>query len=148
MPGGINGGDERRYDRFFSQFRRESLPLDSAALRPGDGFYALEHDAQGASCHYWIGPSARLELPMKREAQFLRFGVIPRCPVPQANPGLCRINGGPPEYFDNSCPEIHFPLEGVRGPELTLDFKLEQAHRVGNDPRDLSLAIREIQYLF
>jgi len=144
---GINGGDEKRYQRFFAKYRREALPLDAAGIRLGRGFHDLERHPNGAPSHTWMSRKGALSLPMRRGARFLRFTIWPLCPNNQFNSGSCRINAGRPEPFDNTCDQLHFPLDAVSGAEIRLDFEMEETHKVLPDTRELALVIRSIEYL-
>jgi len=147
LPPGINGGDERRYEKFFSRFRREVIPLDAAGVHFGEGFYGLERGADGSPHHHWMGRRGTLRLPMKRGARFLRLLISPRFPIAETIGGLCRINGGPPEPFDNTCPELTFPLDHARGNGIEARLEMEKSFRVEGDPRDLAMAIMAVEYL-
>jgi radical SAM protein with 4Fe4S-binding SPASM domain len=148
LPTGINGGDEQHHVRFFSKFRREPLPLDDAAVRLGAGFHVIERDAEGAPSHAWTAREGLVELPMRGGARFLRLLVIPRAPVHEPNPGRAVINGGTPEPFDNTCPEVHLPLDHVTVDTIRLELSMELEHRVPNDERALALAVRGFELLF
>jgi len=145
---GINGGDEKLYEKYFSKFRREEIPLNSEKIIFGDGCYVLEMKPDGSISHRWLGRCARISLPMKKGAKFLRFLILPRTPVKSLNPGKCKINGGSPEHFDNSCPDINFPIYHIKGEKIELELEMENVSKVGNDPRELSIPIVGIQYLF
>ena len=149
LPTGANGGDEKYYSFFFSQFRSEPLPLDSPAMQFGEGFYEIERLENGNPSHCWMGRAGVLDLPMPGKARFVRFNIIPRSPIlPDTNPGRCRINGGPWEPFDNTCPDITFPLDHVREDRLRVEIEMENAPQAPGDPRHLGLAISGIHFLF
>lgn len=143
---GINGGDERRYAKFFSKFKIEDIPLDAPDINFGEGFYQLEMKPDGSPSHRWMSKRGRLTLRRKRGARFLRLLINPRC-FDDLNPGWCRINGGAPHYFDNTCGEINFPLEHVKGANIELELEMEKTYRAVNDPRDLALPIWGARYL-
>ena len=149
LPIGINGGDEKRYTDFLSKYRFEPVPLDSVSVEFGEGFHELERLENGNPSHCWMGQTGLLSLPMPKKARFLRFNIIPRSPVlPDTNPGRCRINGGPWEPFDNTCPDITFPLDHVRGDGLRVEIEMENAPQAPGDPRPLGLAISGIHFLY
>jgi MoaA/NifB/PqqE/SkfB family radical SAM enzyme len=149
FPSGINGGDEKRYTDFLSKFRFEPLPLDSPSVEFGEGFHDLERLENGSASHRWMARTGLLSLPMPKKARFLRFNIIPRSPIlPDTNPGRCRINGGCWEPFDNTCPDITFPLDHVREDRLRIEFEMENAPQAPGDPRHLGLAISGIHFLF
>lgn len=148
FPAGINGGDDKNYDRFFEKFKRTEISISDPSVKFGEGFFGLEYRADGSISHNWMGKSGTLELPMQKGARFLRFHIIARAPIPAINPGRCRINGGEWEYFDNSCMEITFPLGHVKNDDLRVEFEMENATRPeGGDPRQLGLAIHAIFFL-
>jgi len=148
LPSGITGSDEKRYAAFFSQFRFEPVPLDSSSVEFGGGFCGLERLENGKPSHRWMGQTGLLSLPMPKKARFLRFDIIPRSPIlPDTNPGRCRINGGPWEPFDNTCPDITFPLDHVREDRLRVEIEMENAPQAPGDPRHLGLAISGIHFL-
>lgn len=145
---GINGGDDGQYGRFFGKFRAETLPLDSPAVVFADGFSPMECLPDGAPSHRWMGRRGELELSCPRGARFVRLGIIPRQPIPTANPGRCRLNGGAWEPFDNTCPELHFPVAPVHADRIRLEIEMENAPSTREDSRPLGLAIRGVAYLF
>jgi MoaA/NifB/PqqE/SkfB family radical SAM enzyme len=146
---GVNGGDERLYTKFFAKYRFESVSLDSPSIEFGEGFHELERFEDRRVSHRWMGQTGLLSLPMPKKARFLRFNIIPRSPIlPDTNPGRCRINGGPWEPFDNTCPDITFPLGHVREERLRIEIEMENAPQAPGDPRHLGLAISGIHFLF
>jgi radical SAM protein with 4Fe4S-binding SPASM domain len=148
LPEGINGGDERRYSKLFAKYGFESVPLDSPSVEFGGGFHELERLEDGNPSHCWMGQTGLLSLPMPKKARFLRFNIIPRSPIlPATNPGRCRINGGPWEPFDNTCPDITFPLDHVREDRLRVEIEMENAPQAPGDSRHLGLAISGIHFL-
>jgi len=146
LPDGINGGDARRYEKKFRRYRVEEIPLDHTSVEFGEGFYELEK-TDGKPSHRWMSKRGELILSMPRGARFLRLLIIRREPEGRLNPGRCRINGGPPEPFDNTCGELNFPLSLVRDSKLHVVLEMENAFQIGRDPRDLALAIRGIRFL-
>ncbi len=147
-PSGINGGDEERYEKFFAKFNAETVALDSEEVVFGEGFYDLERGKDGEASHRWAGRKATLTIPMRKGARFLRLGVIADAPVAGPCPGRFRAKGGEWEPFDNTCPEITLPLDGLQTDFLELEIEMDRTHRVGDDPRELGLAIRGICFLF
>ncbi|MCX7001425.1 MAG: hypothetical protein NT106_14195 [Candidatus Sumerlaeota bacterium] len=85
---------------------------------------------------------------MRKEARFLRLLIFPKCIEVRLNPARGRINGGKWGFFDNSCSEIHLPLSGVAGDEITLEIETEEAFCVEGDDRVLALPVHGIEYLF
>jgi len=147
FPSGINGGDEKQYDSFFSRFKSKSVSLDSPHVAFGDGFHDLEFREDGRPSHCWMGRRGILSIPMGKGAKFLRIGIFPRLESWDPNPGQCRINGGNWGPFDDTCAEIHIPVDGIAADRITVEMEMESVRRVEPDPRDLGLAVREIQYL-
>lgn len=145
---GINGGDEGNYARFFSRFNETEISLDSPEVTFGEGFSKVEYLENGKPSHCWMAKEGSLGLARPRKAKYLRFHIMARSPVPEINPGRCRINGGAWESFDNSCMEITFPLRHVKGKNLKVEFEMENAWRPPNDdPRELGLAIHGISFM-
>ncbi len=147
LPLGINGGDEKQYAKFFARFHEEPVALDSPALEFLEGFHALELTAEGRPSHRWMDRRGRFRLPMRPGAHFLRVKILPRAPVPDTNPGACRINSLPQEPFDNSCDVLHFPLDGIQDPTLDVTLEMERVHTVPPDTRTLSIPIVGVSYL-
>ena len=148
LPTGINGGDEEQRRKFFARFRRQSLPIDSPLLRFGEGFYDLERRPDGSPSHRWMSRRGFLAVAGKKNARFLRLLIEPRLRDPDTfNGGWCAINGGRPQPFDNTCSEITFPLHGARARSLDVGIEMEKTFRIGPDPRDLSLALRGLEWL-
>ena len=58
----------------------------------------------------------------------------------------CVIDGAE-EPFDNTCDELHFPVDAKRPGRLSLTLTMENAHRVEGDERELALALRGLQWL-
>jgi len=146
-PLGILGGDEKYYEKFFSKYKREEIPLNSPDINYGEGFYDLEYKTDGSPSHRWMRQKAKLILPMKENAKFIRFSIIPHFPPSTINPGKCTINNTVTEPFDNTCLNITFPIDFVKGKRIELEFEMENKYKIDPDPRELSLAISEIQYL-
>ncbi|MBN1902563.1 radical SAM protein [Candidatus Sumerlaeota bacterium] len=144
---GINGGDPNRYDHYFSQFKVKPVPLDSQGVRFQKDFFPLELKEDGSISHLWMAKKGRIVLPMIPNAVFLRLITSPRFPMNKINPGYCRVNGREIQYFDNSCQNIHLPLEDVKEDRIELDIEMEHAFKVGDDLRDLSLVIMGMEYL-
>ncbi|MCB2154965.1 radical SAM protein [bacterium] len=144
---GITAGDEHYYDRFFSGFEREELPLDSPDIQRVEGCYDLEFDEDGAVSHFWTGKRAILSLPMKKGARFLRIQTLPRQPNGIMNPGMARVDDGEPEPFDNTCDCMHFPIDHVQGDRFELTLETENAWQIGEDTRHLSLLIKGLAFL-
>ena len=141
---GILGGDQHRYDDFFARFRSQVIPIETLEDSCWDGFYDLEyHD--GRPCHRWMRQSGQLSVPMRPGARFLRLRIDPCL---DTAPGRCTINDGPAEYFDTSCDTITFPLDHVRGPQLQVKLEMDSVWNTGNDPRELGLPVRGVEYLF
>ncbi len=136
---GINGGDGKKYDKFFSKFVAEHHAIDSGALEFGEGFHGAESEG-GAPSHRWMTRRGRLTVTLAEPTKFIRLWLKPRAPVPQLNLGTCRIEGGEPEPFDNSCDRIHIPVDFVRTRRVELDLGMEFEHRICDDPRGLALA--------
>lgn len=147
LPTGINGGDEHHHRRFFEQFRAVPLTLDSTEIEFGDGFHALERDADGRPSHVWMSRTGTLTLPKREGARFVRLEINSRQPVRETNPGRCVINGREVHFFDNTCDHLHFPVDALPGPRIELRLEMEQAHRVAPDPRELALPVRGIAHL-
>jgi MoaA/NifB/PqqE/SkfB family radical SAM enzyme len=180
MGMGINGGNDRQYERFFGEFRAETVPLDSPGVVFGEGFSPMESWPDGTPSHRWMGLHGVLELPKPPGARFVRLGIIPRQPIPAPNPGRCRIvaaavgahavqvgaaarergsvkdamsgarseESGAWEPFDNTCPDLHFPIGHVRGDRMRLEIEMETAPSTPEDSRPLGLAISGVAHLF
>jgi len=148
LPMGIFRSDAKRYERFFSRFRSQAIPLDDPSIERKQGFYELEYTSSGNASHIWMSQKGRLAIPKMAGAKFLRILIIPRAPVDRINPGSCRINNGEIHYFDNSCLELHFPIDRIPDKTLELELNMDNAYDVPPDPRSLSLAIRGIEFLF
>ena len=144
---GINGGDERRYAKYFSKFQRENISLEAPNINFSEGFYPLEKKPDGSPSHRWMSKRGCLLLRPKKGAQFLRLLINPRC-FDDLNPGLCRINGGAPHYFDNTCEDINIPIGDVSGDCIEINIEMEKTYQAVNDARDLALPVRGVQYLF
>jgi hypothetical protein len=146
---GIHGGDNRRHEKLFGQFQVHRVALDDPDVQFGEGFTELEPGDSGPAGYIWMGRRALLTLPNRQEAKFLRLLIIPGTPPHFGfNAGSCRVNGGEAEPFDNTCSEIVFPLARVRGARLDVEIEMETTFRVGDDPRDLGLAVAGIQFLY
>ncbi|CAN5411945.1 hypothetical protein BH09SUM1_BH09SUM1_12360 [soil metagenome] len=147
LPGGINGGDGLQYQKHFSRFVPYNLPLDSEDLILGDGCHELELNPDGSASHVWQAAKGAYRLRMKDGAQFLRIEILIRGADPGTNPGTATINSGEPEYFDNTCDVFHVPLSNVTGDWIELTLEMENGHHVGEDKRELALAIKAIRYM-
>jgi radical SAM protein with 4Fe4S-binding SPASM domain len=148
LPSGINGGDERRYEKFFADYSGEELSLETPELEFVEGFQSLERRDNGAPSHIWMERRGRLRLPRRKKARFVRLSIIPRTPpLFGLNAGTARLNGGPPEPFDNTCAEITFPLDHIRDDSLEISLEMEARLPVENDPRELALAVSGVQLL-
>jgi MoaA/NifB/PqqE/SkfB family radical SAM enzyme len=145
---GSNGGDQEYYRKYFDQFRAEPVPLDSPELRMDEGFHGLERDEQGNPHHYWSSKRGTISLPMQRTARFVRVLIYARHSLDDTNGGTCRVNGGPPEPFDNSCAEIHFPVDQVRDSRLRLELEIEKVFSAEGDGRELGVAVHGIEILY
>ncbi len=149
IPIGITGGDEHYVERYFNRYRREEIPLDSSEIGFDEGFYELEKKADGTPSHRWAKKQIVVRVPMRSGARFLRLNVIPHAPLHDSvNPGKAVINGGPAEPFDNTCTEVHFPLDHVNGSEIRLEITMENSWNVEGDPREMALAISGVHLLF
>lgn len=148
LPSGINGGDDKHYARYFGRYKKEGVALTSPGIAFKGGFYQIEYDAQKNPSHIWMGRKGQFSLPRPKGAKFLRILIIPRSPHHSLNSGICIINNGPREFFDNTCEDLHFPLKGARGERLDVCLEMENEYQVGEDPRLLSLPIRGIQFLY
>lgn len=148
LPFGVNGGDEHYYEKYFGKFRREVVPLNADGVNFGEGFHELEFLPDGSPSHHWMSRRARLTLPKKNDARFLRLTTSPRYPFNIINPGRCVINGGRTEFFDNTCADINLPISDAAGGCIEIDFEMEYTHKVGDDPRELSINIQRLEYLF
>jgi len=95
-----------------------------------------------------MGQKGNFSLPKPKGAKFLEILIFPRTPNPEINPGRGIINQGEKEFFDNTCEDIHFPLEGEKGNRLEVCLEMENEYHVENDNRGLSLSIKEINFLF
>lgn len=143
---GINGGDGKKYDKFFARFEVERLALDGPSLGFGEGFHELEFE-DGRPSHRWMSRRGRLSVVLSEPAKFVRLHLKPRAPVPQLNLGTCRIGGGEPEAFDNSCDRLHFPVDFARSRRVELDLEMEFGHRLGADSREVSIAVTGVDLL-
>ena len=143
---GINGGDERRFVRYFSKFQRDVVPLDSGQLGFEKGFYNLESNEEGEPSHVWMSGKGVLSMPCHPVARFLRLRIFPHPFAPNVTPGQARINGGPPEYFDDTCEEINLPIKKGSSP-IRLEIKMETEHKAPGDPRPLGLPICGVEIL-
>jgi hypothetical protein len=94
-----------------------------------------------------MGRRGTLTLPFRRGARFLRLLIIPRAPIPTPRGGRCRIADGDEEPFDNTCPDITFPLDRVGDERISVTLEMESTSSPLGDPRELGLAIRGIQFL-
>jgi len=149
FPAGINGGDEKLRAKIFAKYHFEPVRIDSSSVQFREGFHEIERLEDGKPSHCWMGQTGLLWLPMPKKAGFLRFNIIPRSPIlPDTNPGRCRINGGCWEPFDNTCPDITFPLGHVREERLRIEIEMENAPQAPGDPRRLGLAISGIHFLW
>ena len=147
MPIGINGGDEKCYLRFFERFEARPLALDAPEVQWGEGFHGVEIE-DGAASHCWLSRRGSLEIPRRPGAKFIRLTIWALSPDGKFNSGVCRVNGGRPHPFDNTCEHIHFPIDDTHGDRLRLDFEMDEALHVPGDNRDLGLSVRGLDFLF
>ncbi len=143
---GINGGDGKIYDKFFSKYRGTRVALDDECLEFSGDFHELEF-ANGKPDHMWMGRNGRITIKLPVAAKFIRLHLIPRGPVKQPNLGTCVINDGEPEPFDNSCDVVHFPVVDPTARVLEIDLSMEFGHFIGEDTRELSLGLNGIEVL-
>ena len=148
LPFGINGGDGNQYDKFFSTFRAEPVPLDADSVKFREGFFDLERMEDGTPSHCWMGKEGRIALPMRPGARFLRLRLITHVPVLTAIPGFCKVNDLPEQPFDNTCDQVHFPLDGIREGSLDVQLRMEFDHLVEGDGRRLALAVSGAEFLY
>lgn len=141
---GLNGGDRDQYARYFAKYRAVPVALD--AIDAQSGLYPVEF-VDGKMHHRWTAGSCRFSVPIERPAAFVRFRIMPLAPNQEIHPGRCIINGAPAEPFDNTCEELHFPIDHVRGGRLDVQLELERHAKVEGDPRELGLAIVGIEIL-
>ncbi|NQU45204.1 SPASM domain-containing protein [bacterium] len=147
LPPGINGGEDRRYERFFSGFRVETLSLGQTEIQWGLGFSYQEFAEDGQLSHRWMGKKGVFRLDVPPEAKFLRVLTFPMAPVNQINPGRLRVNGGTWEAFDNTCEDLHFPVT-YGGGTARVEIEMEKDWQVAGDERVLAFPIRELAFLF
>jgi hypothetical protein len=145
---GITGGDANYYNKFFGQYQKENVPLDSPPLRFEKGFYQMEDGPDGRPIHVWMGRRGCFSIPGPCKAKFLRILIVPLTPLRALNPGFCIINKGEKEYFDNTCEELTFPLNHAKGRKLEVYLEMENEYQLGEDSRLLGLPIKGIQFLF
>ena len=145
-PTGINGGDEKQYEKYFAPWRRLEAPIDGPEVEWGEGFYPVEYE-DGRAHHTWMSQTGRLRLRCPADAEFVRFHISPRIPGDVINPGRCRIGDGAEEPFDNSCADITFPLGSHAGRAVDLVLEMENAIPVAGDERDLALPIFRVEFL-
>ena len=143
---GINGGDGKIYDKFFSKYRGTRVALDVECLEFSGDFHELEF-ANGKPDHMWMGRNGRITIKLPVAAKFIRLHLIPRGPVKQPNLGTCVVNDGEPEPFDNSCDVVHFPVVDPTARVLEIDLSMESGHSIGEDTRELSLGRNGIEVL-
>jgi len=147
LIGGSNGGDGKYYQKYFDRFRPERVPLDHKDLCMDEGFHALEYDEHGNPHHFWTSRRGRISLPMRKGARFVRVRIYPRTSLEGTNPGTCRVNGGPPEPFHDSCPDLHFPVSQVKDSHVRLTLEVEKVFSPEGDRRELGLGIHEVEIL-
>jgi MoaA/NifB/PqqE/SkfB family radical SAM enzyme len=147
LIGGSNGGDGKYYQKYFDRFRAEPVPLDHKDLRMDEGFHPLEYDEHEKPHHFWMSRRGRISLPMRRGARFVRVRIYPRTSPEGTNPGACRVNGGPPEPFDDSCPDLYFPVSQVKDSHVRLTLEVEKVFSPEGDGRELGLGIHEVEIL-
>lgn len=146
---GINGGDERQYDKFFSKFQCENLPLADAAFDAG--FHQMEFAPDGTASHIWLGRQGSFEIPVSKRAKFLRLIIIPMSTgVIPFNCGWMWVGaGGKREPFDNTCREIVLPLEVQHSsPRRRVFIEMEETFTAPPDPRPLGLALHKLEFLY
>ncbi len=148
LPMGINGGDDKHYQKRFSPYRRETIPLDSSRVEFNEGFYDCEMGEDGQPHHRWMGRVGQFSIKVEKDAKFLRLRLIALAPGDASNPGICRIDGGDLEPFDNSCDDVHFPIDFIRDGVVNVRLEMEKLYRVDPDPRDLALAICGVEVLY
>lgn len=146
LPMGINRGEEHRYNRFFAGFKREELALSDSIVF-SEGFHDLERQADGTPSHIWMTKRGKLSIPVIEGAEFLRVHIFALRFSKYPNPGLCRIGDSTEEPFDDTCPEINFPISDHAGGHVELTFEMEKCFDVDGDPRELALGIRKFEYL-
>lgn len=146
LPGGINGGDEHRFCRFFDQFEETPVALDDPMLEMGKGFHELEF-VNDRPHHYWMGKEGRMKISKPEKAKYLWLKILPLVLGKQPNPGLCIINDRWEHPFDDSCDELRFPVKKVKGPYINLTFTMEKVYHPENDQRELTFPITGISWL-
>lgn len=147
LPSGINGGDDKRYKKYFSKFKSEEIPINSPHVNFSGGFYALEMKPDGAPSHRWMSKNGVVKIAKHGNAKFLRLTICPRFPNSIVNPGYCVINNELTEPFDNSCDEIVFPIDNITKETIELNLTSENTFKVGDDTRELSYPIFKIEIL-
>lgn len=148
VPCGINGGNEKQYEMFFAKFKVKKIPLNSDTIKYISNFYELECHPDGSPSHIWMDKNGRMKIEKFKNVKFIRFLIIMNGPEQQFHTGYATINDGEKEYFDNTCKDICFPIEHVKGNDLDIKFTVEQSYKPPNDPRYLSLAIHGIEFLY
>jgi len=147
FPFGITGGDQSAFDRYFDRFEVRQVALDSPEVVFDEGFHALERN-EGGACHRWMCDRGTFSLVVPSRAVFLRLRIFHHLPVPATNGGVCKIEGEPARYFDNSAPALHYPVSPGPARRLRVELSMEETHRVQGDERDLALGICGIEWLF
>jgi MoaA/NifB/PqqE/SkfB family radical SAM enzyme len=145
LPSGINGGDGGRYRRYFELYNTKPVPIGSKGVQFSPECFS--DGSEPGSRRYFIPAQASLSLPRLQGAAFLRLRIEPLAPAGEINPGICRINSGDPEFFDNSCETVTFPLRRVRGNRLNVDLAMENSYKTA-DGRVASLVLCEVEYLY
>ena len=145
---GINGGDEGQYDRFFSRFRVETVPIDSDEPQY-ENFHPLERTDDGRPSHRWMGRRGAIALPARPGARFIRLTIFSALPGQGVHIGEGAVNGGAPEPFDDTHPEVIFPLDGVApGAMWRIEMAMDGLYDSGADGREIGLGLRAIQILY
>jgi len=125
FPDGINDGDTTRYERYFAQFRSETISLDSDQAKFDDEFERIEEE-KGKYLWHLKNRSGAVSLSMHHGSRFLCFAIEGK--GSEHNDftfGTCKINDGQPEPFDLSCDHLFFPLNHVFADRLDVRFEME-----------------------
>lgn len=147
LPTGINGGDEKFYENYFSMFAKETVVLTDASVALGEGFHPVEFLEDGAPSHSWMSREGTMQIDVPAGAKFLRIITLPKSLSPTMNPGVGCIDDLEPEPFDDTADRITFPVEGVAGDRITLRLTMENEYTAEGDSRQLALLVRGFEFL-
>lgn len=144
----ITGGNMTLYDDYFNNFRKETLKRNAEEVNFVEGFSVIEHGSHIQKKYTWLNKKGKIILPMKKNAKFLAINIFKRTSTTETNPGICVINNGTPEPFDNSNNALYFPLNHIKKKTLEVCLEMENVYTTDSNNIPFSLGIHSFAYLF